>query len=309
MTSPGPTALITGVRGFVGPHLRTHLQSEGDTVVGADVGSGPDLRDKDAWTDYLNQHQPDVIYHLAGWSDVGGSWNDPHSTFDVNVMGTLNLCEAARKANVQKLVFVSSAEVYGPVPTDELPIQEDRPMTPASPYGASKQAAEAIATHYWRSHNLDIVIARPFNHIGPGQSERFFAPAFAHQIAELERAGGGTLTHGNLSAERDLLDVRDVVRAYRLLAHQGTPGETYNICSGQARSIESVLEAMLTAATVKIETAIDPERLRPVDLPKQCGSNQKLLGQTSWSRQFPIAETVEAVLNDARQQRASKSAP
>lgn len=307
-TSAGEKSLITGASGFVGPHLKAHLEAEGDDVVGTDVGSGPDLRDETGWIKYLGEHKPRSIYHLAGWSDVGGSWDHPHTTFDVNVMGTLNVCEAARQVGVERLLIVSSAAVYGNVASSELPVAESQPLAPVSPYAASKEAAEAAALYYWRSYQMNIVIARPFNHIGPGQSPKFFAPAFAHQIARFEQQGGGTLAHGNLSPERDLLDVRDVVRAYRCLMNDAAPGHAYNICSGESRTIKSLLDTMLAASTVQIDTALDPDRLRPVDLPKWCGSNKKLLSETSWQPQFAVDETIEAVLDDARKQLASQSA-
>lgn len=272
----------------------------GDDVVPIDLGSGPNLTDGPGWVACLAEHRPDAIYHLAGWSDVGGSWDNPTDTFEVNVLGTVNLLEAARTTSKAKVLLVSSADVYGSVETTDLPLTESSLAQPNSPYGASKQAAEAIAMHYWRSRDLDVVIARPFNHFGPGQRPQFVAPAFASQIADLERSGGGVLQHGNLSAKRDLTDVRDVVRAYRLLITNGIPGEIYNVCSGSAISMQQLLDTMVERANAEIETAIDQNLLRPVDQPIVEGSHAKLAGATGWHPEVSFVETISDLMDDAR---------
>ncbi len=294
-------ALVTGAGGFVGPHLTNHLESCGDEVVPMDLGLGPDLRDSDAWGSVVIGEQPDVIYHLAGLSNVGESWNNPIATFEVNTMGTISILEAARRAGTDRVVLVSSADVYGTVTPDALPLTEQHPIQPRSPYGASKQAAEVAAQQYWRGHGVNTVVARPFNHLGPGQSPQFAAPAFAGQIAEAERDGVTELRHGDLSPHRDLTDVRDVVRAYRLLAELGEPGEIYNVCSGQTVSMQHLLDAMLALSSAEITQVIDDSLIRPIDLPVLRGSYAKLRAATGWEPEIHLDETLTAVLADARE--------
>jgi len=293
-------ALITGAGGFVGPHLARELQAEGANVTGLDLRNGPDLLDAGGWRDAIEEHRPDAIFHLAGWSDVGASWQRPIETFQVNALGTLSVIEAALAAKTERVVLISSADVYGPVALAEQPITEQHEPAPHSPYGVSKQAAEALALRAHRAHGLGVVVVRPFNHIGPGQSPRFAAPAFATQIAAAERAGGGTILHGDLSARRDMTDVRDVVRAYRLLADQGEPGEIYNVCRGEAIAMADLLDGLIERATVPVTTSVDPERLRPVELPVLEGSCNKLSRATGWSPQIPMGDTLSAILDDAR---------
>jgi len=294
-------ALITGAGGFVGPHLARELEADGSDVTGLDLRNGPDLLDVDAWRRVVEDHRPDVLYHLAGWSDVGASWEHPIETFQVNALGTLSVIDAALAAKTERLILISSADVYGPVPTDEQPITELHPPRPHSPYGASKQAAEVLAMQAHRAHGLDVVVVRPFNHIGPGQSPRFAAPAFATQIASAELAGGGEILHGDLSARRDMTDVRDVVRAYRLIAERGEPGEVYNVCRGDAIAMADLLDGLLDRATVPVTTAVDPARLRPVELPVLEGSNAKLAAATGWTPQIPLARSLADILDDARE--------
>ena len=297
-------ALVTGAGGFVGPHLVSHLQEQGDTVAPFDLRNGPDLRDGPGWIELVARIGPDVVYHLAGLSDVAGSWSDPRTTFEINALGTVVVLEAARLAGTAKVVFISSADVYGVVTADELPLTEDRPMQPRSPYGASKQAAEAAALHYHRGHGMDVVVVRPFNHIGPGQSPRFAAAAFAHQIAAAETDRGTepvVLRHGDLSPRRDLTDVRDVVRAYRLLSEQGSSGEVYNICSGRSVAMQDVLDLLLAEAAVEIETEIDSDLVRPVEVPIQQGSFAKLRAATGWEPRIALERTLRDVLGDARE--------
>lgn len=296
-------ALVTGAGGFVGPHLMAHLADSGDEVVGLDVASGPDLRDRHGWIDAVAEHDPSVIYHLAGWSDVGGSWSDPWTTFEVNVMGTVSVLEAARLAGSPTVIMVSSADVYGLVDEADLPLTEDHPSRPRSPYGASKVAAEDIAVSYWRAHGLPVVVARAFNHLGPGQATKFAAPSFAHQIAELESQGGGTLRHGDLSTRRDITDVHDIVRAYRLLAVHGEPGQIYNICSDRSVSMQSVLDTLLSLSPSPITGETDQTLIRPIDLPVLRGSHRKLTDATGWTAVIELTQTLQDVLDDARKRR------
>lgn len=293
-------ALVTGASGFVGPHLVAHLESAGDQVRPIDMANGPDLRDADGWVELVTGDRPDVIYHLAGWSDVGGSWEAPRSVFEINAMGTVSVLEAARIGRVERVVVISSADVYGIVAEGALPVTESTPAEAVSPYGASKLAAEAAAAHYHRGWGLETVVARPFNHFGPGQSPRFIAGSMARQIAEIEAGSRDRLTHGELSPRRDMTDVRDVVRAYRCLAADGTPGEIYNICSGRAIAMSSLLEQLsaLSEADVRCET--DPTLMRPVEIPVLVGSNERLQTATGWEPEIDLESTLRSVLDDAR---------
>lgn len=293
-------ALVSGATGFVGPHLIRHLEAEGDRVVAIGHQNGPDLLDVDAWVETIRVESPDVIYHLAGFSDVGASWKHPLEAFRLNAEGTLSVLEAARRHPVQRVIVVSSADVYGIASPASLPLAESAKLQPRSPYGASKQAAEAIAQQYHRGWGLDVVVVRPFNHIGPGQSSNFFAPAMASKIAQAELAGGGVVTHGDLSPERDFTDVRDVVRAYRLIAGHGRSGATYNVCTGRAVAMSSILDDLIASATVPVTTEPDPELVRPVDLPVLRGSFDLLREDTGWEPSISLTETLTDVLDDAR---------
>jgi GDP-4-dehydro-6-deoxy-D-mannose reductase len=293
--------LVSGAGGFVGPHLLRHLRDAGDEVIGLDLENGPDLLDLDGWVEVVERHRPEVIYHLAGWSDVGGSWRHPITTFQVNALGTLSVLEAAATLeDGPRVVFVSSADVYGIVAPADQPITEQHPVRPRSPYGASKQAAEALCLQHHRGQGLDVVVVRPFNHLGAGQSDRFAAAAFAAQIAEAERRGGGWLRHGDLSARRDLTDVADVVRAYRSVALHGRAGEVYNVCSGSTVAMEDLLTRLVEQATVPIECTVDPARLRPVELPILQGCHDKLTEATGWRPERSLDQTLGDILDDAR---------
>ncbi len=300
-------ALISGATGFVGPHLVRHLEEAGDEVVAVGHQNGPDLLDTDAWSAKIASEQPNVIYHLAGFSDVGASWKRPLETFRLNAAGTLSILEAARLQHVDRVVVVSSADVYGIASPASLPLTESAPLQPRSPYGSSKQAAEAIAQQYHRGWGLDVIIVRPFNHIGPGQSTNFFAPAIASKIASAELAGEGVVTHGDLSPERDFTDVRDVVRAYRLIATAGSSGATYNVCTGKAVAMSTILDDLIAAATVPITTEPDLDLVRPVDLPVLRGSFDALRRDTGWEPSIPLTDTLMDVLADARERTTDPS--
>ena len=206
--------LVTGSKGFVAPWLLAHLESEGDQVIGLDAEV--DITDGPALTDAVTGAAPDAICHLAAQASVGASWKDQSATYAVNTFGTLNVLEAALACDrPPRVLLISSSEVYGRVTPDELPIREDHPFAPVSPYAASKAAAELVGLQAWLGRGLEVVRARPFNHTGPGQRPDFVVPALARQVAALAAAGGGVLETGNLDVRRDITDVRDVVRAYR----------------------------------------------------------------------------------------------
>lgn len=293
-------ALVTGAQGFVGRHLVAHLTEVGDDVSGIDLPDGPDLLDPDGLRRLLADRQPDVVYHLGGWSDVGASWDHAVDCFRVNAEGTFNLLEACRTASGPRVLVVSSADVYGKVHLDELPLTEVSPYRPVTPYAASKIAADELAHQAWLGHGLETIRVRAFNHLGPGQTTRFVAPAIAERIAVNERDGGRDIAVGNLTPRRDITDVRDVVRAYRMLMVDGRPGEAYNVCTGVDLSMEELAERLIALATVPMTLRPDPELQRPVETPVLRGDNSKLRADTGWEPTIPIDRTLVEVLTEQR---------
>ena len=300
-------ALVTGAEGFVGRHLVRHLTACGDEVLTTDPSTGgADITDRAAVAAELASHRPEVVYHLAGWADVGASWDHPVESFRVNAEGTLNVLSGAADAGVARIVAVSSADVYGKAEPDEMPLTEESPLRPASPYAVSKVAADYLGLQAWLGHQLPVLRVRAFNHLGPGQSPNFVASALASRIARAEREGGDALTVGNLSARRDYTDVRDVVRAYRLLAERGEPGEAYNVCSGHDVAVQEIADALLAQATVSLHFETDPDLLRPVDTPVLRGSHAKLTAATGWTPEIPLERTLADLLDDWRRRLAAE---
>lgn len=293
-------ALVTGASGFVGPHLVAHLTGCGDEVHGTDRSTGLDIGDAAAVEHHFRTVAPEVVYHLAGDSDVGGSWSHPLATFRANAEGTLNVLEAARAAGVRRVVAIGSADVYGKVSADELPLTERSELRPTSPYAASKVAADYLALQAWLGHGLEVVRVRAFNHVGPGQSERFVAPSIAARIARNEVDGTTDVPVGNLNAHRDLTDVRDVVRAYRLLATDGVPGEAYNVCSGQTVLVGDLAARLVAMASTPMRLVTDPERFRPVDIEILCGDHTKLHAATGWQPTIALDETLADLMAECR---------
>jgi GDP-4-dehydro-6-deoxy-D-mannose reductase len=294
-------ALVTGGRGFVGTHLVEHLVSCGDDVVVVDhIDGGVDITLAGPTRDVLVDTAPDVVYHLAGWADVGRSWQDPAGALRLNAVGTLNVLEGCRAAGVQRVVCVASADVYGVVTQAELPLDEDAPVRPTSPYAASKVAADALAQQAFLGYGLGVLRVRPFNHVGPGQTEQFVAPALAGRIARAERDGDEVVAVGNLTPRRDLTDVRDVVRAYRLLAEQGEPGGVYNVCSGHDVAIQELADRLLAMADTPLRLEPDPELFRPIDLPVLRGDPGRLRAATGWAPEIPLEQTLRDLLDDLR---------
>lgn len=293
-------ALVTGAAGFVGRHLVAGLRAAGDEVHETDRHLGLDILDPAGLDELFAATRPEVVYHLAGQADVGGSWTSPVETFRINAEGTMNVLLAAVGAEVHRVIAVASADVYGQVPEAELPIGEDRPLRPVSPYGASKASADVVALQAFLGHGLGVIRARPFNHLGPGQSDRFVASAVASRIARNEMEGESEVPVGNLSARRDFTDVRDVVRAYRLLAERGVPGEAYNVCSGQDVAIQEVADRLVALADGPMALVPDPELLRPVDTPVLRGDCTRLHEATGWSPEITLDQTLADVLDDWR---------
>jgi len=287
---------VTGAGGFVGSWLTAHLAANGDEVVAID--REVDVTDGKAVGDAITAASPDVVYHLAALTHVGRSWQDPGRVLQVNAMGTLYVLEAARACHPQPRVLVtSSAEVYGAVPEDRLPVTEDAPLAPVTPYAASKVAAEFLGVQQHLAYDLPVIRSRPFNHVGPGQASAFVVAALAERIVHARKTGSSVIHVGNLTARRDLTDVRDVVRAYRMLAQHGIAGEVYNVCTGRDIAIEEVALRMQKLAGVELRLELDPSLARPVDVPVVRGDPSKLKEATGWEPEFDLDETLRAVLD------------
>ncbi|HEX9993680.1 MAG TPA: GDP-mannose 4,6-dehydratase [Acidimicrobiales bacterium] len=294
-------ALVTGAGGFVGRHLVAHLAAEGDDVVGVDrADGGCDILDAGAVRDLVADVRPDAVYHLAGWADVGGSWSAPVETFTANAVGTQHVLLACVAAGVDRVLAVSSADVYGKVAEADLPLTEASPLRPVSPYAASKVAADFLALQAFLGHGLPTVRARAFNHLGPGQTDKFVASALASRVAANEVEGADEVRVGNLSSRRDFTDVRDVVRAYRLLVLHGEPGEAYNVCSGRDVAVQDLADRLVAMASVPMLLKTDPALERPVDVPVLRGDNARLRAATGWEPSIPIEQTLADLLDDWR---------
>ena len=296
-------ALITGGSGFVGRHLRQHLETQGDVVVSVDKEC--DITDLASVEASLDEHRPDVIYHLAALTHVGDSWTNPKEYTRVNVLGTKNLLDAAN-ACVPKaaIVFVSSADVYGIVREEDLPLVETFRTAPANPYSSSKLEAEHFARESARDRGQRVVIARPFNHVGPGQSTQFVIPALVNRLLEAEEKGNDEIVVGDLSTRRDFSDVRDVVRAYRLLAALAKSGEVYNIASGLDTALSDIANSLRAQIAPEVRLVVDPSLLRPIEIPVMRGSFTKLHDATGWEPGITLENSLRDVIADVRSRRA-----
>lgn len=307
-------ALITGMNGFVGKYLQQALKAQGYTVAGTylpvgDTAMGAeyypvDLLQPQQIAEAIQAYQPDEIYHLAGQSAVALSWAKPAMTMEINVNGTINLLEAVRQYKPDcKVLIVGSSDEYGPVAEADCPVDETHPLSPVSPYGISKLTQEKVAQLYAKAYGMAVLMVRPFNHIGPGQSTGFVVADFASRIADIEK--GKTqpvLQVGNLHSYRDFTDVEDVVAAYILLMQHGAYGEVYNVGSGKALEIQSILEMLLSMSAVEIAVEIDQNKYRPVDVPLVVCDNTKLVQATGWQPQKPLQQTLLETLNYWREQ-------
>jgi GDP-4-dehydro-6-deoxy-D-mannose reductase len=285
--------LVTGAGGFVGRHLRERL---GESFVSFEG----DVLDATAVSAAVKDVQPGGVVHLAAESSVAGSWEDVPRAWNVNVVGTVNVLEAVRREQPQaRLLFTSTGEVYGRA--ERVPTPEDEPVAPVSPYAATKAAAEVACAQAVRASGLDIVVVRAFTSEGPGRDERFAVGSWTRQIVRLEAQGRGTLYVGDLSAERDLTDVRDVCRAYSLLLEPNVPAGTYNVASGHAVPMRRVLELVIEQADVPVEVEQDEARLRPADIPRLAGDSSRLRAATGWEPEIPLERTLADALGAARQ--------
>jgi GDP-4-dehydro-6-deoxy-D-mannose reductase len=258
------------------------------------------VRDPEQVLAAVRSASPSAVVHLAAVSSVAESWQHSAEAWQVNTVGTVNLVDALVTAAPEaRLLLVSTGEVYGRA--SELPTTETAPVAPLSPYAASKAAAEIAVEQAARASGLDVVIARAFQHEGPGRDDRFAIGSWTRQIAELELRGGGELRVGDLSAERDITDVRDVCRAYRLLLDPDVPPGTYNVASGNAVRLSDVVDLLVGMARCPITVGLDPARLRPSELPVVRGDATKLVEATGWKPQIPLEQTLSDTLDYARQ--------
>lgn len=307
--------LITGADGFAGRHLihelsahsgdleihGTSLHNSGN-VAPEVINHVLDLRDEPAVADLIANLQPDQVYHLAAQANVGKSYSAVWSTLENNIHSQLNLLLACLKlSTAPRVLVVSSGDIYGDQHADH-PATEEMPFRPGNPYSVSKVTQDMLGLQYHLSNGLPIIRVRPFNHLGPGQNRGFVAPDFAYQIAQIE-AGlqEPVIRVGTLTAERDFTDVRDVMRAYRLLMERGTPGDAYNVASGKTCTIRNLLDTLLSFSTAEIEIRVETARLRPGRFSKVWGDSSKLHTATGWQPTIPLRQTLFDVLEDYRQ--------
>lgn len=288
---------VTGGSGFVGSVLKERIETSGDIFIGMPVDI--DIRDEDTLARSLADAKPDYVVHLAAQSFVPDSFKDPRATFEVNFYGTLNLLTALRATGFSgRLLFVGSGDMYGLVPQDEQPIREGRALKPRNPYAVSKVAAEALCYQWAQTEAFGIVMARPFNHIGPGQDARFAVADFAMQIAGMAKDGHPpVLTAGDVDAGRDFTDVRDIVSAYIALLEQGRSGETYNVCSGRSLPVRELIEGLADIAGIDLTIERDPARYRPAEQKRVCGDPAKLRNDTGWVPRIEMRQTLQDTLD------------
>jgi len=312
-------AVITGAFGFVGRYLARELAAAEYSVTALDIVDSKvilepsaecdrlpegtdyrkcDLLDRKRVEEAVREVKPDAVFHLAARSSGGMSFQNPAGTFKTNIMGFVNLMEAVREFRKEaRVLAVGSCEEYGKAPPERIPLDEESPLEPVNPYAASKAAQTILALQYHRAFGLKVIATRSFNHTGPGQTDTFVLPSFAKQCAAIKRGAAETVIKtGNLNVVRDFLDVRDVVRAYRLLAENGKSGEVYNVCSGEGLNLREALDLLVEAAGVQVDIRTDPARLRPVDVPVFTGSNEKLISSTGWKRSISTGRMISDLI-------------
>jgi GDP-4-dehydro-6-deoxy-D-mannose reductase len=316
--------LVTGIAGFVGGHLVDYLRAEQPQVgiVGIDSRPGPrvralqvetlaaDMEDPPAVADALGRVRPDGIVHLAAQSSPQRSWDDPAGTLRTNVMGLLNLLEGARAhALVPRVLAVGSAEEYGLVEPRDLPLREDAPLRPLTPYAVSKVAQEYLGLQYALTGAAAVVRTRTFHHTGPRRGESFAESSFARQLAQIEAGRRPPVIEvGNLDAVRDFSDVRDVVRAYWMLLEGGRPGEVYNVCSGRGVRLGDLLQTLIEVSGLRVEVRVDASRLRPSDVPELVGDPGRLQAELGWEPRIPLERSLRDLLDYWRERVAQEAA-
>ena len=302
-------ALITGALGFVGPYLAKHLDEQGLEVWCTDLapkGNGlpgtyrtMDITSGTAIEQILKECQPAYIFHLAGQSSVAVSWKDTALTFKINILGSINILEATKKIIPEcNLVLIGSGEEYGTVKMENLPINEYKFPNPQNPYSLSKYTQTQLGLQYTKAYGMKIFLIRPFNHTGPGQAKGFVIPDFASQIAEMEaRIIPPIIKVGNLDAQRDFSDVRDMVKAYWLIVQKGNPGQIYNLGTGQAVPVQNILDQLLALSTIPITIAIDQAKFRPIEVPVIYADIAKVHRDTGWQPEIPLSQTLQDTLD------------
>jgi GDP-4-dehydro-6-deoxy-D-mannose reductase len=310
--------LITGISGFAGSHFaRLLLRETPWTLIAVSRSTQgerdnarinwwqADLRDGDVVHRLIRHERPDVVVHMAAQASVPTSWQKPWETYQDNIQSQLNLFEAINTANLTpRIIVVSSNEVYGRAESaQELPYKETHSLRPNNPYAVSKVTQDMMALQYRLSHKLDVVVARPFNHVGPNQSSKFVVADFANQIAQIEQGlREPVMRLGNMEAQRDFTDVRDVARAYLALIKGANSGQIYNVCSGVPRSIQSILNTLFTLSPVRIKQETDPNKFRKIDTPVSYGDATKLRQDTGWEPVIPFEQTLSETLDYWREQ-------
>lgn len=303
-------ALIIGAAGFVGGYLADHLRKDcgwsvcvtkmpQETCAIEDVEVYDlDILEQEAVKRLFETAAPDYIFHLAAQSSVAVSWKRPELTVDVNVKGCVNVLEAAKELTKKpRILLVGSSEEYGPSLPEENPVTENQPLRPGNIYAATKACQGMLGSIYAKAYQMDVMMVRAFNHIGPKQAPMFVVSDFCKQVAEIEKGIKEPVMYvGNLSAKRDFTDVRDIVRAYSLLIQKGTAGETYNVGSGHAIAIQELLQEILKLSTKDIKVETDLQKLRPVDVPVVEADVTKLVNETGWKREHELKSTLEDIL-------------
>jgi len=295
------TLLVTGHLGFVGAYVMKDPVAKGLV----DETQRPiNLLDRNAVFEVVSRTKPTSVIHLAAQSFVPAAFENPVGTYESNFIGTQILLEALKAANFGgRFLFVSSADVYGTMAVSELPAMERSPARPNNPYAVSKLAAETLCSYWHRTEGMQIILARPFNHIGPGQSTRFAIADFSKAVVEIRRGlRGNVLQAGDLDVTRDFTDVRDVVSAYSALLERGTPGEVYNICSGIERHLGDAVATLAELAGVQIEIQVDPSRFRKASQPRAFGSNSKITSDTGWRPQIDWLQSLKDTITYWEQQ-------
>lgn len=297
--------LIFGIGGFVGRYLSEEFKKNGYEVAGSDVRrtdsipeyvsfTAADLLDGDAVKALVADVSPDMIINLAAISSVGLSWKIPQTTVSVNVVGALNVLEAARALPEKpKVMFIGSSEEYQAA---DSPMDEKTPLDANNPYGISKVTQERFARLYRSQYGMKVYCVRPFNHTGVGQRDSFVLPSFCKQAAQISKSGAPGVIHvGNLSAKRDFSDVRDIVRAYRMIIESDESDTIYNVGSGQAYGLDELLNYIVSLSPQKIDVQVDPERVRPIDTPLICCDHSLITERLGWKPKYTIFDTLKSM--------------